>query len=110
MSEIIFRVQGSASDPYEVTFDKSDNTLTARCTCPAGEVGQYCKHRLRILRGDSTGIVSPNQKDVGVVKSWLSGTELESALNEFDSAEKEQEKAKKRLDLAKKKLARVMTN
>jgi uncharacterized Zn finger protein len=48
MEEICFLVQGSAEEPYKVTFRKKGNNLSAYCTCPAGENGQYCKHRIEV--------------------------------------------------------------
>jgi uncharacterized Zn finger protein len=108
MSTINFTVMGSSPEPYSVTFTKTEGKLTAQCTCPAAETGQYCKHRVRILKGNSEGIVSQNVTEVSVVQSWLPGTELELVLKEVDEAEQAQEAAKKRLDLAKKKLARTL--
>ena len=65
MSTVSFHVQGSAEEPYNVTFQKrSDTNLSAYCTCPAGKNGQYCKHRINIMAGSTTGIVSGNQQDV----------------------------------------------
>jgi hypothetical protein len=45
MEEARFLVQGSAPSPCKVVFVKEDKNLTATCTCPAGQNGQYCKHR-----------------------------------------------------------------
>ena len=108
MKEIIFFVQGSSIEPYKVTFKKSENNLTATCTCPAGEHGLYCKHRFRILFGSIEGIVSKNLDDVKIVKSWLPGTDVEEALEFVHDAEVQFEMAKKNLSNAKKKLARKM--
>jgi hypothetical protein len=46
---IEFLVQGSASEPYETVFDKKDDNVTGTRSCPAGVIGQCCKHRVRIL-------------------------------------------------------------
>ncbi len=82
-----FKVQGSAAEPYTTTFKRDGINLIAHCTCPAGEVGQYCKHRLRILSGETDGIVSGNEKDVVIVQSWLKGTDVEAALNGLTEAQ-----------------------
>jgi hypothetical protein len=108
MEEIRFTVQGSAEEPYMVTFHKKGNNLSAYCTCPAGENGQYCKHRLRILGGCNDGIVSDNKEEVVIVKSWLAGTDVEAALLEVTEKERIFEKVRKDLSIAKKKLSRVM--
>jgi hypothetical protein len=108
MEEILFLVQGSAEIPYKVAFRRSGKNLTAYCTCPAGENGQYCKHRFRILDGVDDGIVSNNKNDVLIVKSWLPGSDVEAVLMEVAEKEKALEKAKKDLSITKKKLARAM--
>lgn len=107
MENIFFLVQGSAEKPYKVTFKKNDNNLSAYCTCPAGENGQYCKHRFRILDGCNEGIVSGNKDEVMIVKSWLRGTDVEAALMGVIDAQKQCEKAKIELSAAKKQLARA---
>ncbi|MHC4687670.1 MAG: SWIM zinc finger family protein [Planctomycetota bacterium] len=108
METIQFKVQGTAPEPYMTVFKREGNNLTAHCSCRAGEVGQYCKHRLRILFGKTEGIVSGNEKDVALVQSWLKGTDVEMALNEFVEAERRFEDAKRNFDNSKKKLARAL--
>jgi len=109
MQEIIFRVQGSASEPYIVSFVKRANgNVSAYCTCPAGENAQSCKHRINILTGKSSGVVSDNQDAVMIVSSWLAGTDVEAAMLKLSKLEKEEERIKKELSSAKKELARAM--
>ena len=108
MNELSFLVKGSASDPYEVTFLKEGNNLTALCTCMAGRNGQYCKHRFRILDGIKADIVSDNISDVTTVQSWLIGSDVEEALLELAKAEKLVDADKKAISAAKKKVARAM--
>lgn len=108
MEEIIFKVKGSSLEPYKVTFTKNKNNINAFCTCPAGENGQYCKHRFAIMAGDSKAVVSPNKEQVLVVKSWLIGSELEEALIRLTEAEHQHDMAKERLIAAKKDIARAM--
>ena len=109
MEEIGFDVQGSAPEPYRVIFiRRSPTNLSAFCTCPAGENGQYCKHRFSILAGSETGVVSHNLSDVKVVQSWLAGTDVEHALQGVHELETEAEKLKKQLSIAKQQLAKAM--
>lgn len=108
MNVIEFLVKGSAPEPYRVTFTKENDNLNAYCTCPAGENGQYCKHRLGILSGSIILIESKNKEQVTVVQSWLPGSDLEEALMELAAAEHEHDHAKKRLSIAKKNMAKAM--
>jgi uncharacterized Zn finger protein len=108
VKEICFAVQGSEEEPYEVTFIKrSDTKLSAYCTCPAGEHGQYCKHRFRILDGLTDGIVSNNLHEVKEVNAWLPGTDVEIALIKMRELAAEAERIKKALQKAKKEMAKA---
>ncbi len=110
METIKFLVQGSSPEPYEVVFNNDEGKLTAYCSCPAGEHGTHCKHRVRILGGSSKDIVSDNKKDIETVLSWLPGTLLESAIKEFITTEKIYEKANKDFTNAKKILTTLFYN
>ena len=101
-----FQVQGSAAEPYELTFIKDGDSLTALCTCPAGEFGNICKHRMNILDGKTAAISSANANEVATVCEWLIGTDVESALNELRAAEQ----SGGDLVAAKRKLARAMNS
>lgn len=108
METIQFLVQGSADEPYEVTFQKAGNNLSAFCTCAAGQNGQYCKHRFQILEGNTEGIVSGNIEQVSAVAAWLPGTDVAEAMAALDAAEREFDRAKKVVTNAKKNLALAM--
>ena len=108
MEEINFLIQGSAPEPYEVTFLWDGSKLNALCTCPAGQNGQYCKHRIGILENTPSDIVSDNSESITQVLSWLEGTALESALSEYRQADEAFSDGKKPSSAAKKRLARAM--
>lgn len=110
MDELNFLVKGSSADPYEVTFIKDGNSLTAICTCPAGTYGNYCKHRISILDGNTKTICSDNVKQAAIVVGWLSGTDVEAALSELREAERITDPDKTALNAAKRKLARAMNS
>jgi hypothetical protein len=106
--EINFLVQGSAPEPYEVTFLNKEDGLLIFCTCPAGENGKHCKHRLALIEGDAGAIVSRNKDKLVTALTWLEDTPIQGACVEFRQAEQEVERAKKRFNAAKRKLANVM--
>ena len=87
MEPTTFKVKGSATEPYELTFIKDGGSLTALCTCPAGEFGNVCKHRTNILDGKTAAITSGNEGEVATVREWLVGSDVEAALNELRAAE-----------------------
>ncbi len=110
MEELIFLVKGSSAEPYEVTFIKDGTSLTALCTCPAGTYGNFCKHRISILDGNTEAISSDNVKQAATVVDWLHGTDVEAALSELRDAQKTADPDKKALNAAKRKLARAMNS
>lgn len=110
MEELIFFVKGSSADPYEVTFIKDGDSLTALCTCPAGTYGNFCKHRISILDGNATSISSDNAAQAPKIIDWLAGTDVEAALSELRDVEKNADLDKTTLNAAKKKLARAMNS
>jgi hypothetical protein len=106
MDAFEFLVQGSAPEPYRVSFRRRDpKGISAYCTCPAGESGMSCKHRVRILRGVLEGVVSPNTSDVTVVAGWLPSSDVETALHTIDQLEKEADRIKRALSAAKQDLS-----
>lgn len=106
MEQLEFLVKGSSPEPYELTFIKDGDSLTAICTCPAGTYGNFCKHRIAILDGDSRAVTSNNADKVEQVVEWLPGTDVAAALTQLRAAEKEG--VKTAIVNAKKKLARAM--
>ena len=108
MNAIEFLVQGSALEPYRVKFQLSGRNLNAHCSCPAGAVGQYCKHRFNILAGVTTGIVSHNSDMVPGVVAMLPGTDVEAGLALLASAETDFERAKKALSAAQNAMAAAL--
>lgn len=109
-SELTFLVKGSTPEPYEVTFIKDGNSLTALCTCPAGQFGNFCKHRISIIDGDGKAIVSDNANEVTTITDWLQGTDVAAALAEFRRLEKTVGASKSEVATAKRKLARAMNS
>ncbi len=110
MEQLVFHVKGSSADAYEITFIKDGASLTALCTCPAGQFGNSCKHRVAILDGKSESISSDNAASVPVVTEWLVGTDVETALGELRAAEKNKDRSKEDVAALKKKLARAMNS
>jgi hypothetical protein len=108
MATIEFQVQGSAPNPYTVTFVKEGSNLAAYCTCAAGAKGQPCKHRLAILAGIDASIVSANAAELRTIAVWLPGSPLQRALDDHASAERGLEQAQRSLSATKKRLAAAM--
>ena len=103
-----FYVQGSEDDPYKVAIEKLGSDLNAYCTCAAGANGQSCKHRLRILSGNSDNIVGGDIDSLSLVVDWVAGTDVEFFLRQLIEAEDAFETAKARLSMARRDFAASM--
>ena len=110
MDQLTILVKGSSKDPYELTFIKDGASLTALCTCPAGNFGNFCKHRIAILDGDAKAVVADDADKVSTVVAWLAGTDVESALLKLREIDATAPTAKNDLATAKRVLARAMNS
>ena len=95
-----FLVRGSGGNAYEVGFKRYGNNLTGTCTCRAGEMGMYCKHRFALMEGEVTNLLSENTDDVYRLNDMITGTDVEAAIEAVRIAEKAADAAKKELALA----------
>jgi uncharacterized Zn finger protein len=110
MEQLTLHVKGSSSDPYELTFIKDGDSLTALCDCPAGTFGNLCKHRVAILDGDSSSVVDDDAVKTATVVQWLTGTDVEASLAEMREVEARADSPKSDLMAAKRKLAKAMNS
>ena len=106
--QIHFLVQYPSKVNYQVTFIKEGKEFYAFCTCPAGESGQCCKHRIAILKGSKEYIRSNNLDDVDKIQSWLPGTAIESALHYLERIKALETGTEEDISDAKIRLAEVM--
>lgn len=110
MEKLEFFYSGSSSTPYKITLEKHGSNLNVFCTCPAGKVGQICKHRMYVLSGNPLNLVNPNIEDLKRSVEWVSGTDVELALVELSKAEDAMSHAKKMHIAAKNKLIKALRN
>lgn len=110
MEQLTILVKGSSADPYELTFIKDGDSLTALCSCPAGSFGNVCKHRVAVLDGDASAVLEEDASKVATVVDWLAGTDVEKALAEMRTADASAEASKADRASAKKALARAMNS
>lgn len=105
---IEFDVRDPTLVECRVTFVKSGDNLSVFCTCEMGRRQQYCAHRLDILRGDTSGIVSDNVAEATSIGQWAVGTDVYSAMLEIEQCEHRAAEADRRLDEAKLRLGVAM--
>lgn len=110
MEQFTIQVKGSSSEPYELTFIKDGDSLTALCTCPAGSFGNLCKHRVAVLDGKSAAVLDDDKAKVSQAVEWLADSDVEKALLEMRKLESAADAPKDALVAAKRKLARAMNS
>lgn len=93
-----FQMEGSQGDGYDVEADRIGDAVRITCTCEAGQRGIHCHHRLELLRGDVTSLVSNNADDVTKLAVLIEGTKLAAALVTLTAAEAAQAAAKSERD------------
>ncbi|MCA0905149.1 SWIM zinc finger family protein [Ruegeria marisrubri] len=103
-----FTFKSSSSDAeYTVTVEKTQDDILIFCTCPAGENGQQCKHRLSILEGDDSKVISATHP-ASEVAAILPGTRLGNSLVYLRECEAMLASSQAALKKAKKQVARAM--
>lgn len=108
--ELTFLVQGSQEAPYTVKFRRTENNLTVTCTCAAGAMGQICKHRFGLLKGETAGLVSGNAEELRKLPEFFIGSDVEAAMERLVLAEEGLESAKTEVAKRKKELARLLND
>lgn len=93
-----FRMKGSEGDLYDVEAERYGDAVRITCTCEAGQRGIHCHHRLELLRGDVTALVSDNAADVTKLQALVEGTKLAACLVALTAAEVAQAAAKAERD------------
>ena len=97
----------SSANLYTVRVTEEDSGPALTCTCPAGMVGGYCKHRFAVIKGDASDIVEASH-DVKNIRAMIAGTKLEAAINRMYELEQTIKEAQTELKKVKKSVARIM--
>ena len=107
MREIIVKVQGSSDEPYTVIVVHTSDTLHMNCSCQAGQLNQICKHRLAILDGDLSAVVS-GADQLNDLPTLLIGTEAHRMHAALRQSERALDQAKRDVTLAKRVIGRKL--
>lgn len=67
-----------------------------------------CKHRLSILDGDRSSVVSDNSEQVTEVSLWLQGSKVADAISEVVSLEAQKKQIEASIKRAKKLIAEML--
>lgn len=105
--KLIFKVIGSSGNVYDIVAKRNESELAMSCTCPAGQSGIYCKHRIALLNGDYSMVESCSD-DPFVLSDMVRDSDLFQIYNDYLDSERDMAEAKKEVSRRKKQLARMM--
>lgn len=109
--KLAFQVESSSTgEIYYIEVSRSADNLTCTCTCTAAENGMHCKHRIGILRGDSSIVDGGDIDKMDLIPQMLAGTDVENALNQMEDLEARKADIDKQLKAIKKQLGRVLVD
>ncbi len=110
MEKIELLAKSSSGDgSYLVTFTRNKSGLSINCTCPAGQFGQLCKHKLRLSDGIRSMLFDQGQIDeLEQVQAWIAGSGYPELFERLNDLESEQVRLKKEIKDTKAMLGRVM--
>lgn len=83
---LAFDVKGREESPYLVEFWRYNQLFEATCTCEAGSRMKLCKHRLALLAGDASSVVSDNAGEAQHVAELANGTRVARTLKDYFEA------------------------
>lgn len=104
-----FEVQSSDGvTTYIVEFSLESGKLHVYCGCSAGILGKWCKHKMRLISGDISGVLGTSgEADFDEVQKWVGKSEFPQLLDDMKSAENEMQRAKTKMDNLKKTLEKA---
>ena len=106
---IQFEVHSSSSDEiYQLAATRAGAGVRFTCNCPAGALGQACKHRLALLEGDVTNL-SGDTSGIERLQEMVRGSKIMQRMQELAALDQELASLKKRQRAVKAALGREMT-
>ena len=110
MDNITFLAKSSSGeDPYKVDFINDNGRLIVKCNCPAGRFGKFCKHKMRLIKGNYEILFDENQDDdLEEMQDIIQNSGYLSLIIDLSKAEKAVREAEEDLKKVKKDVALAM--
>lgn len=72
MPQITLLAGDGDREPNEVVFTREEEKLTIACSCPEGNQGRICEHKVRLAANDHLMLVNPMQtRDLHEAHIWV---------------------------------------
>ena len=113
MTTTILLVKSSNEEngPYKVTVTREGDLSKIKCDCQAGKFGQYCKHKMRVIKGHEDILYDESQEDdLASVAKLFQKVEFIKLRSEMTKAEEALENAEKNVKQIRNKIAQAMKN
>ena len=109
MEKTLLALSSDGVTSYKVVFRRETSKLIVVCSCPAGEMGRLCRHKLGLLAGDNDMLSSPKHvPDLEEVQSWIKGSRFPTLIVQLKETEIEMARTKKRLSELKREIEEQM--
>ena len=108
MKKISYKVQGSAKNPYSIIIKKNNNKIQCLCDCNAGRSKMHCKHWMGVFEGKKQEYIGISKEQLDELKSWLLGSDVEQAWNDYQIIKEKEDNLKKQIALEKKKIMKKL--
>lgn len=88
--------------PYAVEVIIKNRQMVIRCNCPAGEFGNFCIHKIRLLQNEHQALYDPSQRnELNYVSNWVQNSDFMDLVSQRSGFKKELRKAEDMLEAIK---------
>lgn len=107
---IDIEVPSSSSDAtYLVSVRQDETGAFVTCTCPAGQFGKLCKHKVEVLNSAINTTEDHSGASRYDLNRLIESTDIPLLLTEMNRADQELQRAKRALEVAKKNLEKSLS-
>lgn len=109
MRNVLRAKSSDGTSSYSVEFNWDGNRLEVICDCRAGMLGQHCRHKDGLMRGDHSLLLDSSVGPVlDEVVSWVRLSPVGTASTQLRGAEEKLKAAQVAVKAAKKSLEKAM--
>lgn len=97
-------ISETTGEIYKLTAEPTEKGLRFICTCPAGAMGSFCKHRAAIISGLYQHDINQDKNNIEIFKGWLVNSRVKALMDSMAIAEENIKFSKKHLIMLKQEL------
>ena len=93
---------------FLIVIKKNNNKIQCLCDCNAGRSKMHCKHWMGVFEGKKQEYIGISKEQLDEIKSWLSGSDVEQAWNDYQKIKEKEDDLKKQIALEKNKIMKKL--